>query len=715
MNRIKLLFALLFILFSFHEALNAQQVFERRAVEVSNLGISFSNVGTIGRPNVRNQPVGLPSMQFPNGSGTEHLFEAGIWLGAQVNGQTRVSTSSVTNPSGYNESAAGFEFTNDGSLFTERSSLEDSPNFQPSAISHQDLIAEFSDRRTQRGSQPVPGHENPLFADVRMESYNWNFGFTEGITILRYDITNNSQLWSNNPNGEVWENFHFSIYSDMVVRNVNTTVETGSAFFNKGGMGWLDDQYALYVFDRGSSDSPRINTYGANVILGSEYRDVEFHPRRAEDVQAAGLPVPSVSPDFWLFGAGTGAFTRPNDDLQRFFRMENSWPEGLLQASNPQDNRTIDDFRLQLRNDGLTANGNYIQLNTIGPFPEVLPGETISVYVAFVTALMPEEFQGLLPAQVQNPDNLDNEDSRRLLLETIDWAYRLFDGQENADGTRTRFLVPEPPAVPRMRVELDAGTASIYWDDRAERSIDPVSGEEDFAGYRLYRSTLGDDIRGTISTSAQMIREWDTPDSPVGFNTGFDEIRLQEPVFFEGDDTEYVYRFDVTGMLSGWQYLFAVTAFDEGDGDSPPLETAVNANAVRVFPGTAANENFRSSDPEFKVGVYPNPYRVNAAWDGGTPFTRKLMFYNLPARAQIRVYTLAGEIVANLDHDAETYTGDTRWYSDFSSGNRIKPGGEHAWDLLTQANQNLSTGLYLYTVRDRDSGHIQRGKFAIIK
>lgn len=33
---------------------SAQNVFERRAVEVSNLGISFTNVGTIGRPNVRN-------------------------------------------------------------------------------------------------------------------------------------------------------------------------------------------------------------------------------------------------------------------------------------------------------------------------------------------------------------------------------------------------------------------------------------------------------------------------------------------------------------------------------------------------------------------------------------------------------------------------------------------------------------------------------------
>ncbi|MFW6348542.1 MAG: hypothetical protein ACOC2C_08045 [Cyclonatronaceae bacterium] len=696
----RLLFVLLFTLF-LYDVSEAQQVFERRAVEVSNLGISYTNVGTIGRPNVRNQPVGLPSMEFPKGSGTEHLFEAGFWMGAQVDGTTRVTTSSVTNASGYSETASGFEITNDGSVFIERSSLEDSESFNPSAVSHEDLVVDFSDRRTFRGSQPVPGHENPLYADITMESYNWNFAFTEGISIVRYDITNNSQLWSSSEDGFVWEDFYFSIYSDMVVRNVNTTIETGGAFFSRNGVGWIDDYYALYVFDRGSSDTPRINTYAANTILGTEYRGLDFHPRNAERVEQEGFEAPQVTPDFWLFGAGTGDLNRPGTDTDRYERQTTIWP--------------LEQYREQLRNDGFDGNGNYIQLNTIGPFPEVQPGETVSVYIAFVTALMPEEFQDRLPSEFDDVDVYDNEDTRAELVESLDWAFRLFDGQENEDGSRTRFRVPEPPNAPRIRVELDAGVASVYWDDRAERSVDPVSGEEDFAGYRVYRSELGDDLDGTISTSAQMLREWDSPESEVGFNTGFEEVRLDEPVTFEGDDTEYTYRYDVSGMLSGWQYLFAVTAFDEGDGQNDPLESSINANAVRVFPGTGPNENFDSDAEQYSVGVYPNPYRVNAAWDGGTPFTRKLMFYNLPESAQIRVCTLAGEIVAEMDHDAETYTGDTRWFGDLSDDNRIMPGGEHAWDLLSEANQNLTTGLYLYTVKDNDSGHVQRGRFAIIK
>ena len=46
---------------------------------------------------------------------------------------------------------------------------------------------------------------------------------------------------------------------------------------------------------------------------------------------------------------------------------------------------------------------------------------------------------------------------------------------------------------------------------------------------------------------------------------------------------------------------------------------------------------------------------------------------------------------------------------------RVTAGGEHAWDLLSKANLNLATGLYLFTVRDLDGGGTQTGRFVIIK
>jgi hypothetical protein len=261
-------------------------------------------------------------------------------------------------------------------------------------------------------------------------------------------------------------------------------------------------------------------------------------------------------------------------------------------------------------------------------------------------------------------------------------------------------------------VELEAGTAVLYWDRSAEESIDPVTGTKDFEGYRIYRTDPGDDLGGNLLAEASLIAQFDEPGNRTGFNNGLDPIRLDEPATFDGDPRSYHYRFEVDGLLSGWQYLFTVTAFDEGDPDAglTSFESSRTANAVRVFPGTPPQ-----GQTDGTVGVYPNPYRVNAAWDGGSARTRRLNFYNLPARAEIRIYTLAGEIIAELDHDAATYQGDIRWYDNFAGTERRLAGGEHSWDILSENSLDIATGLYLFTVKDLDSGDVQEGKFAIIK
>jgi hypothetical protein len=350
----------------------------------------------------------------------------------------------------------------------------------------------------------------------------------------------------------------------------------------------------------------------------------------------------------------------------------------------------------------------------------VQPGETITIYFAKHASLKPEEFQGLAGKPV------DNADSQVNLIQTINSMNRVFQGEDsnnngvldpgedvNGNNTLDRYLFPTPPDNPNIRVELEPGKVTLYWDNRAEASVDQVSGEQDFEGYRVYRSDLGDDLNPT----PRLIQEFDLPNNSFGFNTGLEAVELAEPVTFPGDTNTYTYAYEIDGLLSGWQYQFSVTAFDRGSETFriSSLESSVNVNAVRVFPGTQINESFGSSSNEFKVGVYPNPYRVNAAWDGTTENTRKLYFYNLPERAEIRVYTLAGEIVAEFEHNGNDNQGSINWFNRFSDDPRILAGGEAAWDLQSQANQNVTTGLYLFSVKDLNSGKVQTGKFAVIK
>lgn len=692
--------------------LSQQQVFDRKVTTVGNIGMSITNTGVIGKPDVRNDPAGDPSMEYPLDSGTEHLFEAGIWIGVVRDGANiLVSTAARTDPAGYAPGKSGYEFTNDGSLIAEYTSLAersaDAIFVNADSVSHQEYITFFSDKRTVieqgGGGLPIANHTQPLFADIMMKSKNWNFAFTENFSLLEYKITNNSN--------QRWDSVYIGMYADIVVRNINTTLDQGGEFFNKGGFGYLDSTYTIYAFDAGSNDSPAIKTYGAITLLGAEYRGDLFHDSNREFLEAQGKQAPGISPSYWLFSAGAGDFAAPADDLERYQKMANKFP------------MDEDGNRNTLRTGGRTSNGNFISFISMGPFPEIEPGESITVYFAFSAALMPEEFQPV-PNRILN----DNTATRAQLDETVDWIYRTFQGEDtngngvldagedlNGNSVLDRYLIPEPPQTPQVQLQLDAGKVTLYWNDRSESSVDPVSGLQDFEGYRVYRTDLGDDIRGTITTSSRLIQQWDLPGNSAGFNNGFSSILLDDPVTIDG--VEYKYSYEIEGLLSGWQYQFSVTAFDSGDDeiDLPSLESNPNATAIRVFPGTAPNENFESDEDEFKVGVYPNPYRVNAAWDGGTSFSRKVIFYNLPQRAEIRVYTLAGEIVADLNHDAATYQGDIRWFQEFSSNQRVLSGGEHAWDILSQSNQNLTTGLYLFSVKDLDSGKVQTGKLAIIK
>jgi hypothetical protein len=82
----------------------------------------------------------------------------------------------------------------------------------------------------------------------------------------------------------------------------------------------------------------------------------------------------------------------------------------------------------------------------------------------------------------------------------------------------------------------------------------------------------------------------------------------------------------------------------------------------------------------------------------------------------VRVYTIAGDLVDEFRHDADSYTGnELQWFQTYSDGSQRFAGGEHAWDLISSNDQAIASGLYLFTVKNLSSGEMQRGKFLVIK
>jgi hypothetical protein len=103
--------------------------------------------------------------------------------------------------------------------------------------------------------------------------------------------------------------------------------------------------------------------------------------------------------------------------------------------------------------------------------------------------------------------------------------------------------------------------------------------------------------------------------------------------------------------------------------------------------------------------VYPNPYRIDAGYSAklyeeGGNYGRRIRFVNLPPRCTIRIYTLDGDLVQTVEHDRDENALDATY---------------DEWDLISRNTQAVVSGIYLFSVEDRDTGENQVGKFVIIK
>jgi hypothetical protein len=69
-----------------------------------------------------------------------------------------------------------------------------------------------------------------------------------------------------------------------------------------------------------------------------------------------------------------------------------------------------------------------------------------------------------------------------------------------------------------------------------------------------------------------------------------------------------------------------------------------------------------------------------------------------------------------MTHDKNSNSSDLRWFQNYSrDGSHVMSGGEQAWDLISDNDQAIATGMYLFSVKNLKSGKIKTGKFLIIK
>jgi hypothetical protein len=452
-----------------------------------------------------------------------------------------------------------------------------------------------------------------------------------------------------------------------------------------------------------------------------------------------------------------------------------AWFSATGQESDPQN----DDERYALLSSGKRPNriaskpDDYRYVFSAGPFASLNPGESLEFQTAYVVGEKQPGFRAncVNAQRVYNGKFLDLDDNDKTgvdgkerclqILELggeIIWddpcdtlsttqTYKRTDpcDQESAiyvdadcdpctgvGGAESLVhwvgtTAPPPPNStidPDFRALLDpAGNRKVVieWDNASALQADPITGENLFRGYRVWRADNWQRPEGSIGpTPDEWMKlaefRWDVEtaqsEGAVGLEVPVEEGGpLDRSVRSVGQTKEglpiypvgrYHYE-DTSGLINGKVYFYAVTAFGVATVTNPLTQEPENIELSGLPSAVEAEEivpRWDSVEGCDAVAVVPNPYRGSADWDlipsDKDPTGTKIAFRNLPqSLSTIRIYTLSGDLVQEAEHDGRQ--GD----------------GTYFWNLISRNGQNVVSGIYLYMV---DSGsQICRGRFVIIR
>lgn len=395
----------------------------RYAVRVTDnnlVGMTITNYGFLGNNFVSRSP----SLEYPLGTGYEHLVRGGLWFGASAiddaGAFTGVVTGTVDGVQGGNSQSAT-EFTPASREITSRSNLLNNKFYNPAAVSELDLVSRFSDRPARPSSLNNNEKHRPMGILVRQDNYMWSFSDYQHVLFFHFTITNIGP-----PLANAWVGMYAEFASGS--KNQYSNWPPPGTYYNKK---WIAYDDSLHLFREHYCEALPVPA-SCNLGVAPYWIGLKALGVRPGNLSDTTDKKVTLAAWRWLPGD-----TTRDEDRERYALISSG-------RINPLQDPGL-----------LPESGDPAEVLAVGPFRQIDPGDSISADFAIVG--------GAEIADLQTHART---------------AQRAFD---------RNYIVPVPPPSPRLRVVARNHALDLYWDDSPESAMDPTSPNPlDFEGYRVY-------------------------------------------------------------------------------------------------------------------------------------------------------------------------------------------------------------------------------------
>lgn len=571
----------------------------------------------------------------------------------------------------------------------------------------------------------------------------WTYGFAnddhDDYIIMEYRFSNQSNEVLNNVYfglqaqthanayypADIWGNYYGATYSGYVAGNA--MADSLRLWYS-----WDADQTTDATIDTRGKPDPRWGNFQEPQFFGhvvlhadtspSDERDDPSQPHKAGWSQRELAPDLNVSGhediyDYLAKGwdlANPGAYGVTVDHTGAVVS------EGAYRILNPELGPTGDasvDINNTTQFDPLTEQEK-TSLFSFGPYT-LNPGDDIRIVTAYVGGGIPYRWA------IDAGAAYSNGNPQQLALEPLPYAIPNYAGDymdalsaSELDAIRSyiggRTIAQRGATLDKMtkNAVLDLGRPLLFLNAgkavRTWRSGNVKHGQGSFgiplapAAPSLTGFSENDQIRLTWGNEAM-------EDSRSGSITNYRIYReLIRPSALEvPTDTTFLLHEELpanvrdyvdTRVTRGEDYYYYVAAVN---GDGVESSRFLNRTGVTSDKFLEALTPTRSPDENWQnnVVVVPNPYHARGAYNYEED--RRLTFLNLPAYANIHIYTVTGDRVQTIKHLSNT--GDADWERQ-----------------QTFSTTQIVSGIYIYVVEELNSsgdstGNQAMGKFVVIK